>query len=93
MVRTEAPALGDSRRQQLLPLPLSTAPAPDPTANGQASSSWVAAEPRVAAIAHSSSDGVWAHLLVAPTGLTLDSLFTFAIRSLGTIQPPSGAKS
>ena len=31
MVRTEAPALGESRRQQLLPLPLSTAPAPDPT--------------------------------------------------------------
>ena len=73
-------------------------------ANGQASSIRVAAEPRVAAIvrrletepthaAHSSSDGVWAHLLVAPTGLTLDSLFTFAIRSLGTIQPPSGAKS
>ena len=30
MVRTEAPALGESRRQQLLPLPLSTAPAPDP---------------------------------------------------------------
>ena len=31
MVRTEAPALGESRRQQLLPLSLSTAPAPDPT--------------------------------------------------------------
>ena len=31
MVRTEAPALGESRWQQLLPLLLSTAPAPDPT--------------------------------------------------------------
>ncbi len=31
MVRTEAPALGESRRQQLLSLSLSTAPAPDPT--------------------------------------------------------------
>ena len=31
MVRTEAPALGESRRQQLLPLSLSTVPAPDPT--------------------------------------------------------------
>ena len=31
MVRTEAPALGESRRQQLLPLPASTAPALDPT--------------------------------------------------------------
>ena len=30
-VRTEAPALGESRRQQLLPLPKSTAPALDPT--------------------------------------------------------------
>ncbi len=32
MVRTEAPALGESCRQQLLPLPTSTAPALDPTA-------------------------------------------------------------
>ena len=31
MARTEAPALGESRWQQLLPLLLSTAPAPDPT--------------------------------------------------------------
>ena len=31
MVRTEVPALGESRWQQLLPLLLSTAPAPDPT--------------------------------------------------------------
>ena len=33
MVRTEAPALGESRRQQLLPLPTSTAPALDPPAD------------------------------------------------------------
>ena len=31
MVRTEVLALGESRRQQLLPLSLSTEPAPDPT--------------------------------------------------------------
>ena len=31
MVKTEAPARGESRRQQLLPLPTSTAPALDPT--------------------------------------------------------------
>ena len=31
MVGTEAPARGESRRQQLLPLPTSTAPALDPT--------------------------------------------------------------
>ena len=31
ILTSRAPALGESRRQQLLPLPLSTAPAPDPT--------------------------------------------------------------
>ena len=36
MIRTEAPAFGESRRQQLLPLPESTAPALDPTRSSPA---------------------------------------------------------
>ena len=34
-----------------------------------------------------------AHLPAAPAASTLDSLFTFKIRSLGTMQSPFGAKS
>ena len=34
-----------------------------------------------------------AHLPAAPAASTLDSLFTFTIRSLGTMQSPFGAKS
>ena len=34
MGRTEAPAYGESRRQQLLPGPTATAPALDPTTEG-----------------------------------------------------------
>ena len=63
MVRTEVPALGESRRQQLLPLPTSTAPALDPTTLYNEAHR-LRAEPFVA-FARSRSDGACEVVLVA----------------------------